>query len=222
MNDLATLEILASINRLTSEVRSFNPQVEVPWYKTYITLISGVIGITLAFLYNLIKDYVGGWRRRKTYKKCILEEMDIINDNMKDYIPLGCKMLDNIFKDKTLGVYSHSPEVTSVCYESFFPESILNFTSYERKKVMQLYSKVNEVNVHHTYLKNKFLKSIEKTDTLEVAFFFLTACVACFILLKEIKDGDDKNSKYDFDYVIKELGIKSEYIEKIRKEAASQ
>jgi len=213
MSDFAALEILASINRLASEIKSINPTMEVPWYKTYIALISGLAGATLVFIYNWSRDSWSNYKKSKIYKSAIDEEMDIIRSEMLKHIPMACKMLDSIHETGELKVYVHSPEITSVCYDKFFPDIMVKYTSFQRRKIMRLYSKVKEVNAHNLSLKAKFVKLESKSDGLASAFFFLTSCINCHVLLNEIQNDKIFKDEYEISEILVLLEIKSSFMD---------
>ncbi len=210
MSDLAALEILASINRLASEIKSINPPVEVPWYKTYIALISGVVGITLAFLYNIIKELISNKKKKGDYKACIVDEMLLTKKQLIKFISTSCHILDKIKQGKPVDYHTHAPEITSVCYDKFFPEVILEFSPLTRRKLMQLYSSVKAVNSRLIYLKSLYYKS-QSTDFEDAALDLLIATCACYSHLKDIESNYEGDDTFDVVDITKELNIELNY-----------
>ena len=214
MSDLAALEILASINRLASEIKSINPPVEVPWYKTYIALISGIVGITLAFLYNTVKELIANRKKSNNYKLCIEEEVFLTKKQLIKYINTSCHIVERIKHEETIENYSHAPEVTSVCYDEFFPEVILKFSPLARKKLMQIYSSIKAVNSHLIHMKSLYYKQ-DNIGLQNAALDLLIVSCACYSHLKDFENDYEGDETFDITVITKELNIEFHFFDEL-------
>ena len=112
MSDLAALEILASINKLASEVNNMNQSKGFSW-------VGPIIGVMTGFSINLIYNYIYKKLQTNRYRKCINNEVKRMKNHAVVRIEAILKSLDDMLVDSNRMPNDMPMNFKVICYEKF-------------------------------------------------------------------------------------------------------
>lgn len=219
MSDLAALEILASINRLASEIKSINPPVEVPWYKTYIALISGVTGITLAFIYNSCKEHFGNKKKIKKYKRCIDNEVVRLKRHSHLRVEFTLKTLDSLIESPKSFILVGSIGFLSTCFDKFYHEVVHVLDDKQNNNLCFAYTYLNDAEKH-----SLAIEEIASKGDINGVFSLLEVMLSSYCgayCAAEMYFGADEVTEFNNVEIAKKMGLKGRYIDMHNKTQAN-
>ena len=210
MSDFAALEILASINRLASEIKSINPPVEVPWYKTYIALISGVTGITLAFIYNSCKEHFGNKKKIKKYKRCIDNEVERLKKHSKMRVEFTLNTLDRMISNPNVIPWVGSIGFLSTCFDNFYHEVVHILDDKQNNYLCFTYTYLKDAEKHSAAIEEIARKG-EINGIYNLLEVMLTSYCGAY-LTAEIYFGAEEVNTFSNIEIAKKMGFSGRYI----------
>lgn len=156
MDNFAALEILASINKLTSQIadlpKSSNSGFWQPWMGT-------IVGVVIGFSLNYLKDYISQFSDVKNKTNSIRFEVEDIKDNAAYGLKCMIEYYDHFYKNPNKRLDVKLPtEVARSCFDKYYHEVVLPMTKEQRNSLVKTY-------VHSSYageLKRKFIKEISE------------------------------------------------------------
>jgi len=214
MSDFAALEILASINKLASEIKTISPAAEVPiWKQPWIGAVTGVI---IGFFLNSIKDGLSKGKQINNKLKCIRAEVEDIKRNAS----YGIKCCVDFFNEFDEGVthkinVQFSTDANSYCFEKFYIDVVLKLNENQRVQLVQTYKQL----AHSIDMKNRYIKkAAENSLTNESKNEYIESIIFTYASVYHSANNylnDFSESQYNMTAIIKELGIKVNFIDKV-------
>lgn len=216
MSDLAALEILASINKLASEIKTISPSTEVTiWKQPWVGAVTGVI---IGFFLNSIKDGLSKGKQINSKLKCIRAEVEDIKRNAS----YGIKCCVDFFNEFDEGVKHKinvqlSTDANSYCFEKFYIDVVLKLNENQRFQLVQTYKQL----AHSLDMKNRYIKKAsENSLTNTTKNDYLQSIIYTYASVWHSANNylsDYSESQYNVAEIIKELGIKANFIDKMDK-----
>ncbi len=211
MSDLVALEILASINRLASEIKNITPPVESSIWKQ--PWVSAVVGVIIGFSLN-------SWRDRSLRRSQVIDKLKCINAEIEDlrgnaaYGLKCCVDFINAYeKNNNDKINIQLPlDSNSYCYEKFYIDVVLKLTSTQRSLMVKTYKHL----AYSMDIKNRFiinmaenlLTNIQKESnirTLMITYATVYYSANCYLT-------GNAEKEYSVGNIIDELGLKLDHM----------
>jgi hypothetical protein len=209
MSDLAALEILASINKLASEIKSINiSPVELPlWKQPWFGTLAGVF---VGFSLNYLKDFFlqGNVKRNKI--KCIKYEVTDIQRTCIDGMTYSMGFYNEYVKQEDARIQvQFTTEMVTKCFESFYADIVAYISHSQRDSLVKVYKHLD----HLMDTRSKFLKAMEEKPLTnkqkEKYVYIMVDCYAniyfsakCYLTKSELK-------QFKVHDIIKEMDVDS-------------
>lgn len=208
MSDLAALEIIASINKLASEVNNMNQSKGLSW-------VGPIIGVITGFSINLLYTSFSKNQQTKRYRKCIDNEVKRMRVHSIEKLNLILLALDNLLLDSDDFPTEVPMVFPSICYEKFYHEIVDTLDEKENKNLCNSYGYLADAESKVIYLE-ELAKKGELDNIYNVLEVILTSyCGVCYSV--DVYLGADDTNKFKGVEVLKQLGIKSTYIDMLIK-----
>lgn len=209
MSDLAALEILASINRLASEIKTISastsdfPLWKQPWF-------GAIVGVFVGFSLNYFKDYFlqGAVKRKKL--KCINYEVEDIKQTSSVGMQF-CMDFYNQYNNDGNGriQIQFTPEMITKCFEKFYSDVVADISHSQRDSLVKTYQHLS----HYTGIRERFLKTMAETalsnGQKEKYIFIMVDCFANIFYSANCFLKNKKSNKFKMPDIIKEMGVDS-------------
>lgn len=139
---------------ITTLIKAITPNTP---YKEYIPVVTTLIGVTVGFSLNYIRELVRNIKSEKLNTILLREELDIALEDSIDLARRICKSLDEEFAiGKTPIVYVSA--ISNVCFNEFYPTIIKCYSREQRRLIHECYSHILYINSLAT--KDYFAKVI--------------------------------------------------------------
>lgn len=223
MSDLTALQILASINKLASEIKLITPPLEQPfWRQPWIGAIAGVI---IGFSLNAVKEKftISSLINKKI--KCMEIEAQQIMETSKVGVKFCIEFYSDFDNDNVERItVTLPPESVSFCFDRFYPDVVMNISEVRVRNLVLTYKHLDYVHsIRKEFIKKMSETSLsnkEKSNYIDVIFQAYIQCyysAKCFI-------NSDENKQFNNLEVINDMEIVHPYLDfmnKINKEIGS-
>lgn len=215
MSDLAALEILASINKLASEIKyiSVSP-VDLPLWKQ--PWVGTIVGVVVGFSLNSWKDRSLRKSQVRDKLKCINAEIEDLRDNAAYGVKCCVEFLNTYDKNNNEKINVQLPvDANSYCFEKFYIDVVLRLTSTQRTQMIKTYKHLK----YSTDLKSRFIKNMaenvvtNKQKETNVSALIMTYASVYFSAKCYLNGNAEK--EYRVGDIIKELGIQFDHMDKV-------
>ncbi|CAI1039252.1 hypothetical protein [Serratia fonticola] len=216
MNELSALEILASINKLTSEIKSINPPIEQSfWRQPWIGAVTGVI---IGFSLNAVKDRFTSYSLITKKIKCLEFEVAQISEMAKSGLERCFEFYDEQHKNNGERIQVVlPPESVTLCFERFYPDVVARVSDSRRNSLVFTYKHLE----HAIGIREKFMKDMSENpltnrrkgqyiNVLANSYAHVYYSAQCFL-------KDEKMKGFDMLVVVNGIGIKSPYLDMLNK-----
>jgi len=211
MSDLSSLEILASINKLASEIKSINPPVENPIWKQ--PWIGAIFGVAVGFSLTFFKEIISNKSLKRNKKKCIDYEVQDIRNNAALGIKFCVDFYNEFDKLSNKRIQLRLPtDSLTLCFEKHYADVVIDFPHEKRTALVKTYKHLGHYSdVRDRYVKNtaeKALSNIDKKSYVDVLI------LAFAHIYHSSKQYEYKNHPDDFSIkgIIEELELKADFI----------
>lgn len=206
MSDLAALEILASINKLASEVNNMNQSKGFSW-------VGPIIGVITGFSINLIYNYIYKKLQTNRYRKCIDNEVKRMKNHAVVRIEAILKSLDDMLVDSNRMPNDMPMNFKVICYEKFYHEIVDTLKEEENNNLCFAYSYLADGEA-----KTEILDDLARTGKLHNIYSLLEGMLTSYCglyITAKLYIASEVAKEFDKVEIANELGIKSTYIENL-------
>ncbi|MBB6114233.1 hypothetical protein F4826_001111 [Rahnella inusitata] len=211
MSDLAALEILASINKLASEIKSINPPVETPIWKQ--PWIGAVVGVGIGFSLTFFKEIVSNKSLKKNKKKCIDYEVQDIRHNAALGIKFCVEFYNEFDKVSNKRIQLKLPtDSLTLCFEKYYADVVIDLPHKKRTALVKIYKHLGHYSdVRDRYVKNAGEKALNNIDKKSYVDVLILAFAHVYHSSKQYEYKDYTND-FSVKALIEELGLKADFI----------
>jgi hypothetical protein len=209
MTELAALEILASINKLASEIKSINispvglPLWRQPWFGT-------LAGVFVGFSLNYLKEFFlqGSVRRNKI--KCIKYEVADIQRTCIDGMKYSMDFYNEYAERNNVRIQvQFTTEMVTKCFDSFYAETVAYISHSQRDSLVKVYQHLD----HLMDVRSKFLKAMEEkslnNNQKEKHVYIMVDCYANIYFSAKCYLRNSEMKEFKVHDIIKEMGVDS-------------
>jgi len=212
MNEFSALEILASINRLTSEIKSINPPIEQSFWRQ--PWIGAVTGVVIGFSLNAIKERFTSHSLTTKKVKCLEFEVRQISEIAKSGIEMCYSFYEEEYRDEGNRIQVVLPPgVVTLCFEKLYPDIAASISDSRRNSLVFTYNHLG----HAISMRDKFIKDMAENklsnsrksqyiDSLANSYVHIYYSAECFLKNEEISTFKPLD-------VVNRMGINSPYLD---------
>lgn len=203
MSDLAALEIIASINKLASEVNNSNQTKGLSW-------IGPIVGVLTGFFINLAYNYFQSRVKHKKFQKTVEGEISRMKKHAERRIKSLLSALDATLENPQTFPYAGSIGFSIICYEKYYHEISSNLNDNQNNMLSFCYAYIIDAEKKsesfEDFLKNNDRSSaINYTEKMIVLYWGSYKAIESYFSGKEIESINITD-------ISKSLGIDSSFL----------